>query len=82
MYDLAVLVKAATKSTSEIVFMPYEEVYEVGFEDMPRRLPDISKIQQLIGYQPTRDLVEMLESIIAYERVQLEAKVKEKLLAA
>jgi len=75
-YDLAVLIKKITKSTSEIVFVPYEEVYEAGFEDMPRRLPDISKIQQLIGYRPTRDLGGMLESIIAYERVQLKAKVK------
>jgi UDP-glucose 4-epimerase len=74
-YDLALLIKDLTKSTSEIVYKPYEEVYEAGFEDMPRRLPDISKIQHLIGYQPTRDLGEMLESIIAHERLQLEAKV-------
>ena len=53
----------------------YEEVYEAGFEDMPRRLPDITKIQELIGYQPTRDLGEMLESIIEHERFQVEAKV-------
>ena len=74
-YNLAALIKEVTKSTSEIVFLPYEEVYEAGFEDMPRRLPDISKIQRLIGYQPTRDLLEMLESIIAHERIQLEARV-------
>lgn len=74
-YNLAGLIKEVTKSTSEIVFLPYEEVYEAGFEDMPRRLPDIAKIRRLIGYQPTRDLVEMLESIIEYEKSQLEAKV-------
>ena len=74
-YNLAALIKEVTKSTSEIVFLPYEEVYEAGFEDMPRRLPDIAKIRRLIGYQPTRDLVEMLESIIAHERLQLEARV-------
>jgi UDP-glucose 4-epimerase len=74
-YDLALLIKDRTKSTSEIVYKPYEEVYEAGFEDMPRRLPDISKIQKLIGYQPTRDLGGMLESIIEHERVHLEARV-------
>ena len=74
-YDLALLIKELTKSNSEIVYKPYEEVYEVGFEDMPRRLPDISKIQKLIGYQPTRDLGAMLESIIEHERLHLEAKV-------
>lgn len=74
-YDLALLIKELTKSTSEIVYKPYEEVYEAGFEDMPRRLPDISKIRGLIGYRPTRDLGEMLESIIEHERSHLEAKV-------
>ena len=81
-YDLAVLVKELTESSSEIVFQPYEEVYEAGFEDMPRRLPNISKIQQLVGYQPTRNLMEMLGAVIAYERIKLEAQVKDKLLAA
>ncbi len=67
-YELAVLVKAMTQSSSDIVFVPYEEAYEAGFEDMPRRAPDIRKIQQLIGYQPVLDLPEMLERIITYER--------------
>ena len=69
-YDLAVLVKAMTSSRSDIVLVPYEEAYEAGFEDMPRRVPDISKIQRLIGYQPVLDLPEMLERVIAYERVR------------
>ncbi len=60
------LLKEITESTSEIVFVPYEEAYEEGFEDMSRRLPDISKIQQLIGYKPTLDLPEMLDLVIAY----------------
>ena len=67
-HDLAVLVKQMTGSPSEIVLVPYEEAYEAGFEDMPRRVPDISKIQRLIGYQPVLDLPEMLERVIAYER--------------
>jgi len=70
-YELARLVKEITGSNSDIVFIPYEQAYEEGFEDMPRRLPDISKIQALIGYRPTLTLREMLERIIAYEREQL-----------
>ena len=67
-YDLAALVKRMTGSPSEIVLVPYEEAYEAGFEDMPRRAPDISKIHRLIGYEPVLDLPEMLERVIAYER--------------
>ena len=67
-YELAVLVMTMTSSPSQIVLVPYEEAYEAGFEDMPRRAPDISKIQRLIGYQPVLDLPDMLERIIAYER--------------
>ena len=69
--DLALLIKAQTESLSEVVLVPYEEAYEEGFEDMPRRLPDITKIQRLIGYQPTLDLPEMLERIIAFQRCQV-----------
>ena len=55
-------------SQSEIVYVPYEQAYGEGFEDMPRRVPDISKIGTLIGYRPTRSLDEILESVIAYFR--------------
>lgn len=70
-YELAGLVRRLTQSTSEIVSVPYEQAYEKGFEDMPRRLPDLKKINQTIGYEPTLDLPEMLELIIAYDRRQL-----------
>lgn len=70
-YELAVMVREMAESPSEIVFVPYEEAYEPGFEDMPRRLPDLSKIRDLIGYQPTLDLPAMLERIIVYERERL-----------
>jgi len=66
-YSLAILVKELARSPSQIVFVPYDEAYESGFEDMARRLPDIAKIHKLIGYQPTRDLSQMLERIISYE---------------
>jgi UDP-glucose 4-epimerase len=70
-HELAVMVKEMAESRSEIVFIPYEQAYEAGFEDMPRRLPDISRIHGLIGYQPSVELPEMLKRIIAEERTRL-----------
>ena len=64
--DLAEKVKVMTKSKSEIVLVPYEKAYEEGFEDMPRRVPDTSKIAKLVGYEPTVSLEQILERVIAY----------------
>ena len=58
--------KARTKSASEIVIVPYDQAYEDGFEDMPRRVPDLSKIRALIGYEPKVHLDEILDRVIAY----------------
>src|SRR5439155_14786320 len=66
--DLALLIKQKTGSQSAIVKIPYEQAYEAGFEDMPRRVPDISKIRALIGYAPTVELDEILERVIEYFR--------------
>ena len=66
--DLAHLVKEKTASKSPVVFVPYEKAYEEGFEDMPRRVPDLAKIRQLTGYKPTVDLPEILDAIIEYYR--------------
>jgi UDP-glucose 4-epimerase len=63
--DLAARIKALTGSGSEIVKIPYDQAYEAGFEDMPRRVPDISKIRSLIGYEPTVHLDEILTRVIA-----------------
>jgi len=63
---LAEKVKELTKSDSEIVFVPYDEAYEEGFEDMPRRVPDTSKIKQLVGFQPKMKLDGILQSVIDY----------------
>lgn len=71
MLDLAERIKYMTESASNIVFVPYDEAYEAGFEDMMRRVPDISKIRALIGYQPKVDLDSMLASIIDYHRVKM-----------
>jgi UDP-glucose 4-epimerase len=66
--DLAAKVKTMTGSTSEIVTIPYDQAYEAGFEDMPRRVPDISRIRELIGYEPTVELDETLARVIAHFR--------------
>jgi nucleoside-diphosphate-sugar epimerase len=71
--ELAERVKSLAGSDSRIVFMPYGKAYEEGFEDMLRRVPDISKIHKLIEYQPTVDLDEILESVIDYQRSELAA---------
>jgi UDP-glucose 4-epimerase len=68
MNDLAEKIKEMTGSRSEIVRIPYDQAYESGFEDMPRRVPDISKISALTGYGPTVELDEILERVIAYFR--------------
>jgi len=66
--ELAGLVKRLTRSESGITYLEFEAAYESGFEDMERRLPDLSKIQRLTGYRPTLDLSEMLERIVADAR--------------
>lgn len=62
--ELAERVVRAAGSTSSIRLVPYEEAYEKGFEDMLRRVPDISKIKGLIGWQPTRSLDEIIGEVV------------------
>ena len=66
--ELARLVKEMTGSSSEIVLIPYDQAYEEGFEDMPRRVPDITKIRKAIGYEPTLGIRAILEKVIEHER--------------
>jgi len=68
MLELARRVKAITASPSEIVFVPYAEAYEAGFEDMPRRVPDTTKARDLIGFAPTATLDDILRSVIEHQR--------------
>jgi UDP-glucose 4-epimerase len=68
--DLAGKVKQLTGSSSAIVRVPYDQAYEAGFEDMPRRVPDISKVRALVGYEPTVELDEILTRVIEYFRQQ------------
>jgi UDP-glucose 4-epimerase len=71
MLELARRIKAMTGSESRIVFKAYDEAYEEGFEDMMRRVPDISKIRALIGYEPRTGLEGILESVIDYHRLRM-----------
>ena len=66
--DLAEKIKEMTGSRSQIVTIPYDQAYEEGFEDMPRRVPDISKLSALTGYNPTVELDEILEKVIEHFR--------------
>jgi UDP-glucose 4-epimerase len=66
--QLAEKVRELTQSTSEIVFVPYDDAYEEGFEDMPRRVPDTNKINQLVGFKPEMTLDGILETVISYHR--------------
>jgi UDP-glucose 4-epimerase len=65
-FKLAQKVKELTNSDSEIVFMPYDEAYEEGFEDMPRRVPDIAKIGKLVGFKPEMALDGILRTVIDF----------------
>jgi nucleoside-diphosphate-sugar epimerase len=64
--DLARRVKERTASRSEIVMVPYDQAYEEGFEDMPRRVPDLRKLRDLTGYEPKVHLDEILDRVIEY----------------
>jgi UDP-glucose 4-epimerase len=66
--DLAMRVKTLTGSESPIHYIPYDQAYEAGFEDMPRRVPDISKLQDLIGYEPKLGLDAIICQVIDHFR--------------
>ena len=65
---LAHLVRELLHGHSPIVYIPYEEAYEEGFEDMQKRVPDISKIQNLIDYDPKFNLEDIILSVAEYQR--------------
>jgi UDP-glucose 4-epimerase len=69
--ELAERIKEMTNSKSRIVTVPYDTAYEDGFEDMKRRVPDISKVNQLIGYEPKVSLDDALRSIIEDQLARL-----------
>jgi UDP-glucose 4-epimerase len=69
--ELAAEVIARSASQSTLRHIPYSEAYAPGFEDMRRRVPDTTKIQSAVGWQPTRSLAEILDDVIAFERARL-----------
>jgi UDP-glucose 4-epimerase len=71
MWDLATRVKAITSSASDIVLIPYDEAYEAGFEDMPRRVPNLTKIRELVGYTPRVGLDEILRRVVEHSRAAM-----------
>ena len=60
-----------TRSSSEIRYVPYEQVYGDGFEDMQRRVPSLDKAKRLIGYQPTRSLDDIINDVAQELRSEL-----------
>lgn len=69
--DLARLVIERTGSTSSIEFIPFEKAYDENFEDLQRRVPDLTKIKTLIGYSPKVGIEEIIDKVAAYTRTQL-----------
>ncbi|MGH2522499.1 MAG: GDP-mannose 4,6-dehydratase [Anaerolineales bacterium] len=68
--ELAQRVLARTGSPAQIVLVPYDQAYEKGFEDMPRRVPSLEKIKEAIGWQPTIPLDQTLDEVVAYFRAR------------
>jgi UDP-glucose 4-epimerase len=66
--ELAQRVVKLAQSSSPIVLVPYEHAYEAGFEDMRRRVPDISRLTALTGFRPTLDLDDIIRTVIEYEQ--------------
>ena len=66
--ELALLVRERTGSASEIVTVPYDEAYAPGFEDMVRRVPDISKLQRVTGFNPSVGLEETIDRVAEHYR--------------
>lgn len=69
--ELAEKIILRSESNSRIKFTPYKDVYPVGFEDMQRRAPDISKINKLIGWEPIRNLDKIIDDVIEHQRTVL-----------
>jgi UDP-glucose 4-epimerase len=72
---LAHFVKQRAQSESPITFVPYDQAYEPGFEDMPRRIPSLEKLEALTGFRPRTSLGEIVDRVIAYYRAEKTAGV-------
>jgi UDP-glucose 4-epimerase len=66
--ELAELVKGLADSSSDVVYVSYSEAFRDGFKDIPRRVPDLTKVRRLIGYRPTRSLEQIVRRVIDARR--------------
>jgi nucleoside-diphosphate-sugar epimerase len=73
-HRLAEMVRDAAGSHSEIVLVPYAEAYAEGFEDMQRRVPDVSKLEKAIGFRPRTPLTQIIADVVADQRARLAAR--------
>jgi UDP-glucose 4-epimerase len=64
--DLAHRVKERTGSASPVEFVPYDQAYELGFEDMFRRVPCLDKLERVTGFRPKTTLPEIIDRVVAY----------------
>ncbi|HTU34678.1 MAG TPA: GDP-mannose 4,6-dehydratase [Candidatus Acidoferrum sp.] len=64
--DLASLVKERTSSSSAIRYIPYDQAYEHGFEDMHRRVPSLEKLERLVSFRPATRLDEIIDRVVAF----------------
>jgi UDP-glucose 4-epimerase len=71
--DLALAVKQRTGSSSAIQYIPYDQAYEPGFEDMMRRVPCVDKLHALTGFRPATTLAEIIDRVTSYFREKKEA---------
>ncbi len=78
---LAEQVRDAAGSTSEIRLIPYGEAYAAGFEDMMRRVPDVSKLERVTGFRPRTSLEEIVRDVVADQRARITAHAPAKLPA-
>lgn len=69
--ELAKLVKEMLGSPSDIEYVPYDQVFDEGFEDMQKRVPDLTRIKSLIGYEPKLGIRDIILDVSAYERANL-----------
>jgi UDP-glucose 4-epimerase len=72
--ELAEKIIAHTGSNSQLQFIPYEEAYGEGFEDMRRRVPNLEKAKRLVGYQPTRTLNDIISDVTGEFRDDIQSE--------
>jgi UDP-glucose 4-epimerase len=72
--ELAHFVKGRARSTSPIAYVPYDQAYEPGFEDMPRRVPSVEKLERLTGFRPAIPQSAIVDRVIEHFRLKTDAQ--------